>query len=152
MNKPIYGHVPGALPPPPALPNGVRLEEEVPMEEELGRDWAKGLPRGTKKADVIAGVVTPPSEPPKRKPGRPPAKPAAPPPGACIGCAKALPPLSLEMMGELLRVARDRLAHTDTDGRTDLLYLAARVEGCCSVACWTANVAPESLVQALFDR
>ena len=158
-NRPIYGHVPGALP--PETPESV-VETTAEPELRPAHDprWKKGYPRGTKKADVMLPDGTIPPPPPLPKSSRPPppkGKAKAPPRafervhGRCIGCNKEVAAASLDMVGELVRIARDRLAD-GSDGRTDLLYLAARLDGCCSVGCWREHVASDAEVRALFPE
>jgi hypothetical protein len=143
---PIYGHVL------PALDAG-----EPQLRKATDRAWKKGYPRGTKKADVMLPDGTIPPPPPMPKSSRPPPPRGKPrtferTSGRCIGCNKEVAAASLEMVGELVRIARDRLVDGG-DGRTDLLYLAARLDGCCSVGCWREHVATEGDVRALFpDR
>lgn len=100
--------------------------------------------------DPIHGYVPvePPTEaPPRRKPGRPPRNALqSPPPGAagasttnpfrCQGCARTLAPFTLELADELVRVARDRMLETQQQPMVDMLYLAARIDGYCSIGCW----------------
>lgn len=127
MSKPIFGHVPNAILP-PALPDAVRVEPEPAPRNAKSPNWRKGLPRNTKKSDVFG-----PDGQPRAIP-KPPPVPSA--PLVCQGCSKAVAPLQLDMIAELVRIARDRMAETESDGRTDVLFLAARVDGYCSLSCW----------------
>lgn len=89
--------------------------------------------------------------PPRRKPGRPPRNPPPPPvpaqprtpkPG-CTGCGVLVTAISEEMVVELIRLARDRYLSDQTPPTTDMLYLAARLDGYCSAACWRHYTTPK---------
>ncbi len=122
MSKPIYGHVL-----PADVPNAVRVDDAPqapPAKPKHDPSWRKGLPRTTKKSDVF-GPAGPGGSPVLRP--------------CCVGCTKALTPLDLPMIAELVRVARDRMSEAGGDGRTDVLFLAARLDGYCSLGCWRLN-------------
>lgn len=125
IGRPIAGYVPSL----PALPNGVAVGPPEPEPKKPG--WPKGKPR-----------KLPPEPPPARVAVE----------GACNGCGKAVAPLDLPMIAELARIARDRMSEAGGDGRTDLLYLAARVDGYCSLGCWRHAGATEEQVSQLFPR
>ncbi len=131
MNKPIYAQVPQL---PADLPDAVRVADP-PAKPKRDNRWKKGLPRGTTKAQYDAMQA--------RGAALAPALPA---PSSCAGCGQVVAPLSLEMLRELIRVARDRLAEHPEGGRTDVLYFAARVDGYCSLTCWRHH-APEAIVE-----
>ena len=97
-------------------------------------------------SDPIHGYVPlePPTDaPPRRKPGPKPKNALQSPPPAstpspyhCQGCARTLTPFTLELADELVRVARDRMLETLQPPTVDVLYLAARLDGYCSIGCW----------------
>ncbi len=129
MNKPIYATVPAL---PADIPNALSVEEPKkpgwpkgrPRGPQREQNWKKGLPRGTTRAEYDAMQAAAAAVEPERP--------------ACVGCARPTAPLSPEVMAELLRVARDRLSEQPEGGAADILYLAARVDGFCSLACWRA--------------
>lgn len=154
----IYGTVPGTTILPP-LPEGIRVDEEPvgpetttpkkakkrpgPKPKDPDRAWRTGYPPGTKKEDIASGRAVPSSNRPPPLAGV-----AA---ERCVGCKQPVATVTLSMMQELLRVARDRLAHEAGDGRTDLLYLAARMDGYCSLGCWMEH-GPEGLVARMAEK
>jgi predicted AAA+ superfamily ATPase len=73
------------------------------------------------------------------------------PAGACPGCSKQTAPISLELLHGLLRVARDRLLE-EGSATFDVLYLAARGEGYCSLTCWRVNAATDDQLSLLERR
>lgn len=110
---------------------------------------------------AIEGFVPLPSPdaPVRKKPGRKPGwnkKPLAldkfdpaalrvpgPKSGQCEVCGGALAAMSLELVQELVRAARDRLLEQVDKpelqaaiAQSDTLYLAARLDGLCSLGCW----------------
>ncbi len=123
MDTPIHGYVPPPTDPPP------------PEEPKRRTGWPKGKPRGPKKNALVA--LPPP--------------PRAPVPAACKGCSRALTPLTLDVMQELLRVARDRLLD-DGNANYEVLYLAARVDGFCGAPCWKMHAATDEQASALDSK
>lgn len=103
--------------------------------------------------------AAPTDAPPRRKPGRPPRNalqfPTPPPPASkpsafhCLGCARALQPFSLELADELVRVARDRMLETGQAPVVDVLFLASRLDGYCSLGCWKEHGATEGQAEQL---
>jgi hypothetical protein len=107
-------------------------------EQSMGTDeqakkrvgWPKGKPRGKPKAAPVdtfdRGALR--TEEPSAS--------------ACPGCGKeAVTALDLGMVRELVRSARDRLDGASPELRAhsseaDVLYLAARLDGYCSLTCW----------------
>ena len=96
----------------------------------------------------------PTDAPPRKKPGPKPknALQFPPPPGTpppprsgfhCQGCARALQPFTIELADELIRVARDRMLETQQQPTVDVLFLAARLDGYCSIGCWGHHGATE---------
>lgn len=128
--KPLYGHVPSQILP-PALPSGDGEAEPVVVKKT---GWPKGKPRGPRTKPPPPVMVPPPRAP------------AA---GECAGCRKAVGALDVELVSELVRIARDRLIEAGDDVRTDILYLAARVDGYCSIGCWKHHGATEEQTQKL---
>lgn len=62
-------------------------------------------------------------------------------PGHCPGCKREAASVSFELCKELIMSARDRQLETEAEQRgkaaeLDLLYLAARLDGFCSLKCW----------------
>jgi hypothetical protein len=53
--------------------------------------------------------------------------------GHCPGCKQPTVPISFEVVKELVKIARDR---GPEGAEHDLLYLAARLDGYCSLTCW----------------
>jgi hypothetical protein len=81
--------------------------------------------------------------PPRKKPGpKPGSRRLLPVPqekeeGQCPCCARTAAPIGLELLRELVRSARDRLLDDESnEAKHDLLYLAARLDGYCSLTCW----------------
>lgn len=103
--------------------------------------------------DPIIGYVPPP----RRKPGRPPKAPSEPPPPKaaanapphCGGCARGLQPVTLDLADELIRVARDRMLELGQPPTIDILFLAARLDGYCSIGCWRQHGATETQAKQL---
>jgi hypothetical protein len=108
-----------------------------------------------------SGSEAPPAPtdaPPRRKPGPkpknalqfPPPVPASTPSAFhCQGCARALQPFSLDLADELIRVARDRMLETREPPTVDILFLASRLDGYCSIGCWRQHGATEGQAQQL---
>lgn len=68
----------------------------------------------------------------------------SPEPGHCPECQQPSTPLSFELCKELVKSSRDRQTETEAEQRgkaaeVDLLYLAARFDGFCSLVCWRKN-------------
>lgn len=158
-NKIIYGHVPGAPMLPPSLPEGLRVDEDEDIAEtpkprkgpkkrstdaqSRDQSWRKGYPRNTRKQDIIEGRAVPLSS-------APPAMAEAPNLGFCLGCKAHLMTMSMPLLRELVRVARERIAVDEGAGaRTDILFLAARLDGYCSLGCWKDR-APKAMLGQLF--
>lgn len=62
-------------------------------------------------------------------------------PGQCPSCQSATTAIGFDLCRELVKSARDRQAETEAEQRgkaaeLDLLYLAARLDGFCSLKCW----------------
>lgn len=99
--------------------------------------------------EPIIGYVPPTTPPPRRKPGRPPRTAPTPPKVLtkaephCAGCARGLPPVTLELADELIRMARDRMLELLHPPTIDILFLAARLDGYCSIGCWRQHGATE---------
>lgn len=105
----------------------------------------------------IVGYVEPP--PAKKKPGprkgwkkRTEAAALSPArPGACVGCGADSAGVGLDMVRELVRLARDQASEEAKLAKPTLLYLSARLDGFCSLACWRLH-APEELVDRVDSR
>lgn len=59
-------------------------------------------------------------------------------PAKCRGCELPISVITVELITEHVRAARDRAseAASPKGAETDLLYLAARLDGYCSLGCW----------------
>lgn len=66
---------------------------------------------------------------------------AAPAPGKCRGCEVAIPAMTVDLITEHVRSSRDRIteAASPKGAETDLLFLAARLDGYCSLGCWRSS-------------
>lgn len=158
---PIYGYVPGAPLLPSPLPEGIRVSEDEQIEEEPAEEaprrgkrpkrapesqssrdqsWRKGYPRNTTRQEILEGRAVPLSNRPPAMLGGNVER--------CPVCKIELSVLTLQMVREMTRGARDRLAYGGAHGQTDLLYLAARMDGYCSLGCWQER-APKALVSRL---
>lgn len=61
----------------------------------------------------------------------------------CAGCARGLQPMTLDLADELVRMARDRMLELLHPPTVDILFLAARLDGYCSIGCWRKHGANE---------
>ena len=66
--------------------------------------------------------------------------------GTCAVCGVTVSPLTLDLVRELVRAARDRVQEVHVESApqsavTDTLYLAARFDGLCSIGCWRVRMA-----------
>ena len=96
------------------VPSDPPSSTNVPPTKRTG--WPKGKPRGPRPK---VGLVALPKD------GEP----------ACRLCGRAIAPLTLPVVEELLRIARDRI-NEGVSTETDVLYLAARADSYCGLTCW----------------